>query len=114
MNKLIIYTCSPVNKVYAQKILLDKLSLKYKLEIWSKFHEDHKYYKNSKSYKFNHANYKYIKNNYDLYSKLNKIKKFNPLFLYIDYNASLDFIFLFYLNVTIYILLFPKKNPIYL
>ena len=112
MNKLIIYTCSPVNKVYAQKILLDKLSLKYKLEIWSKFHEDHKYYKNSKSYKFNHANYKYIKNNYDLYSKLNKIKKFNPLFLYIDYNASLDFIFLFLLKCyNLYFIVPPRRTP---
>ena len=80
--------------------MLNKLSKKYKLEVWSKFNKNHIFFKNFNKYKYQEANYYYIKNN------------FNPLFFYIDYNASLDFNFLFLLNFfNFHFIVPPRRTP---
>lgn len=110
MKKIIFYTKSPLNSAYAKKILIDKIIKEYDAELWTTFNKNNIYFKNSKDYSFKNINYYLIKNNFSLYKKLKEIKNYKPIFFYLDYNASLDFVFLFLLKLFNYNLIIPPRR----
>lgn len=112
MKKIILYTCSPLNVVYAKKIFIDQISKNYELEIWTKFKNNNTYFKNSKNYSIFGHHQKLVKNNLHLFLLLKNISSKNFIFFYIDYNASLDLTFLFLIKIfKIKFIVPPRRTP---
>ena len=74
MDNIYIFTESPLNITYSRKISLEYISQNFSTEVWTTFHRNNEYFKNSKNSFFNPIKINLIKNNYHLFQKLKKIK----------------------------------------
>ena len=112
MIKVYFFTESPINKIYSRKIYLEYISQNFQSEIWTTFLQNKEYFKKSKNYFFEFSKLSLIKNKFILLKKLFKIKNQKILFIYLDYNSSINIFFLFLLKIfRIKFIVPPRRTP---
>lgn len=112
MLKVFFFTESPINKIYSRKINLEYISQNFQTEIWTTFSQNEEYFKKSKNYLFDFSKLIIIKNKFILFKKLFKIKNQKNLFIYLDYNSSINIFFLLLLKIfKIEFIVPPRRTP---